>query len=283
MPPPTIDLVPTRFWGRESIPSLLSPAPARSVAVLIRFDPASYPGSRPDGPVLISDDEVVPLHLDGPAAAPLRLAAAHGDAGRWPVLAPGAARFSLAYRSNAAPDRLHDKALTGAGAVLLPARVRGWVPAFEARRTGYGAVPLTLVPEPGAVTETWVLGVPTSVLPLLDLSEGREPDGAPAEPTSDRWDHRQAPPGTYQLGRIGDVEVAGGFRLPDALAYLPGPSTDVQVDEDGAWRTWQRVDQAAAGRHVDRAGPSGPLYVAGLGEPTVVRAVDPRTGTCQAW
>ncbi len=200
----------------------------------------------------------MPLDLDGPADAPLRPAGAAGDVGRWPVLAPGAARFSLAYGSNADPDRLRDKALTGAGAVLLPARVRGWVPAFEARRTGYGSVPLTLVPEPGAVTDTWVLGVPERVLPQLDRSEGRDPDGAPASPSQERWDHRQAPPGTYQLGRIGDVEVAGRLHLPAALAYLPGPHTDVQVDADGHWRIWPDVDQADAGRHVDRAGPSVP-------------------------
>lgn len=193
------------------------------------------------------------LGLDGPDDAPLRPAGGRG-ARSAPVLEPGAARFVVAYGSNASPLRLRDKELTGQGAVLLPARVRGWVAAFEARRTGYGAVPLTFVPSPGAITETWVLGLPPELLPRLDRSEGRVPDGPPPERAPDDADHRHAPPGTYQLGRVGDVEVAGRFVLRDALAYLPGPWTLAQVTDDGSWRTWPDHDQAAAAAHVDRGG-----------------------------
>jgi len=204
--------------------------------------------------VLVLDGEVVPLELDGPPDAPLRPA----DPGTLPdpirVLQPGVARFCVAYGSNASPLRLRDKELTAQGALLLPARVKGWVAAYEARRTGYGAVPLTFVPCPGAVTPTWVLGLPAALLPRLDRSEGRVPHGPPAEREPDDADHRRAPPGTYQLGRVGDVEVADRFLLPDALAYLPGPWTRVQVTDDGAWRTWPQYDQASAAAHVDRGG-----------------------------
>ena len=206
--------------------------------------------------MLIVDDEVVPLDLDRPADAPLR--PADPEVGHpAPVLEAGVARFCVAYGSNASPPRLMDKELTGQGAILLPARVRGWVAAFEARRTGYGAVPLTFVPAPGAVTDTWVLGLPPELLPRLDRTEGRVPGGPPSERGDDDADPRRAPPGTYQLGRVGDVEVAQRFLLPDALAYLPGPWTRVQV-VGGGWRTWPEHDQAAAAAHVDQGGPSSP-------------------------
>src|SRR5690606_38322861 len=136
----------------------------------------------------------------------------------------------VAYGSNASPGRLVDKRLDRRGAWLLPAEVRGWVAAFEHRHTGYGSVPLTLVPEAGARLDTWVLGVHVDDLPTLDRSEGRlagDASGAAGGPARD--DARQAPPGAYRLGSVGEVVVAGRWRLPDGLAYLPGPRTRVQV------------------------------------------------------
>lgn len=201
---------------------------------------------------------MVPLEL---AADPPHLRVADGADATvpgLPVLEPEGAVFGVAYGSNASPARLMDKELTGRGAVLLPARVRGFVAAFEARRTGYGAVPLTLVPAPGAVTDTWVLGLPRELLPGLDRTEGRVPDGMPAEREPDDADPRRAPPGTYQLGRVGDVEVAGRWLLPQVPAYLPGPWTRIQITACGTWRTWPEHGQDAAAAHVDRGGPSCP-------------------------
>jgi hypothetical protein len=224
-----------------------------------RFDPRSYPGPRPAGPVLVYDGEVatldpgvwlddgLPAHAASPAGAPA------------PVLDPAApVRFSVAYGSNASPARLHDKGLDVDGAVLLPARMSGYVPAFEARRTGYGAVPLTLVPEPGAVTDTWVLGLPPSATALLDRTEGRVPGHTPERVLAEETDGPFAPPGTYQLGRVGEVVVAGRWRLEDALAYLPGRATRIQCDLRGRWRRWPEVDQTAALAHLQRGGPSRP-------------------------
>jgi len=221
-----------------------------------RFDPSQYPGRRPDGPVLVIDDEVVPLRLDGSPDAPLRTDPG-ATAGPVPVLEPGVARFGVAYGSNASPARLMDKRLTARGAILLPAVVRGWAAAFEARRTGYGAVPLTFVPSPGAVTSTWVLGLAPAELPLLDRTEGRIATGTPDEVDWQDDDGRFAPPGTYQLGRVGDVHVAGRFLVRGAVAYLPGPATQVQRIA-GDWRTHPASDQAAAARHVDAGGPAAP-------------------------
>ncbi len=219
----------------------------------LRFDPASYPGARPGGPVLVHAGEVQPVRIDGTADAPVR---AEADA---PVLGRDRVRFTVAYGANASPDRLIDKGLDRRGALLLPARLAGWVPAFELRRTGYGAVPLTLVPDPARVTDTWLLGVHVDDLEVLDRSEGRVATGAPDQrPGEEADDPVAAPPGTYVLGRVGEVAVAGRFRLADALAYLPGPWAAVQRLPDGDWRTWPDHDQASASAHVEAGGPSAP-------------------------
>jgi hypothetical protein len=232
---------------------------------VVAFDPAGYPGPRPDGPVLVHGGrshavEVVPRRAsDG---TPLVRPRSRVDA---PVLDRDAVRWIVAYGSNASPPRLVSKGLDRRGAVLLPARLDGWVPAFEHRRTGYGAVPLTLVPASGVTTATWLLGVHVSDTGVLDRSEGRSPrDVAAAAGATSRTvgpepdDLHVAPAGAYRVGRVGTVHVAGRWRVEDALAYLPGPRTEVQVDEGGRWRTWPAVDQPAAAAHVEAAGASRP-------------------------
>lgn len=223
----------------------------------LRFDPAAYPGPRPAGPVLVHAGAVHDVVADGTADTPVRAAV---DA---PVLAPGSVAFSVAYGANASPERLIDKGLDRHGALLLPARLAGWVPVFEARRTGYGAVPLTLVPDRGSVLDTWVLGVHLDDVAVLDRSEGRMPSDAPTQPPTNHTDDPvRAPPGTYVLGRIGEVAVADRFRLPDALAFLPGPRAMLQQLPGGGWRTWPEHDQAAAGAHVDDEGLAVPALAA---------------------
>lgn len=216
------------------------------------FDPLSYPGPRPPGPILVHDGATHPLRVDGPSHAPVRLVAPTPAATSSPAMsAPGELRWSVAYGSNASPGRLVAKSLDRDGAVLLPARIAGFVPAFEHRRTVYGAVPLTLVPAAGAVHDTWVLGLPARATDLLDLTEGRVRGAAPTTVGAVTGDGRFAPPGTYRLARVGEVAVADRFVLPAALAYLPGPATRVQVTGDGRWRTWPAWDQAAARTHVE--------------------------------
>lgn len=208
-----------------------------------RFDPASYPGPRPPGPVLVRDASQRPLALGGPSP--------------WPYLGPAAAGvppalvYSLAYGSNANVDRLADKGLTDAGAVLLPARMRGWDPAFAARETRYGSVPLVLVP--GAadrLRDTWVLGLPSEALADLDASEGRRAV-RDAEPS------RGAPTGGYLLGRIGPVAVADRYLLADALAYRPSPGTRL-LAHGGRPMTWPEHDQAEARAALAGARPTVP-------------------------
>ncbi len=207
-----------------------------------RFDPARYPGRRPDGPVLVTDDAEVAVSVTGAVPA-----------------LPGSVdvRWSVAYGANADPDRLRDKGLTAEGALLLPAVLVGWVTAFEQRRTGYGAVPLTLVPSPARRLHTWVVGIPAGAVDELDRTEGRAVGGAPSMADPAAGSARHAPPGTYQLGYVGRVDIAGAWVLPAALAYLPGPATRVQV-VDGAWRTWPESDQAAARAHLESGGASEP-------------------------
>jgi hypothetical protein len=219
-----------------------------------RFDPARYPGRRPVGPTWVTDttertlDLGALLEVDQPVGGPDDLPPGDRDDARcWVV----------AYGANGDPDRLRDKGLTRDGVALVPAVLRGWVTAFEARVTGYGAVPLTLVPRVGATTPTWVLGLPRRLTPVLDRTEGRAHDGAPARMDRAAGDAHRAPPGTYQLARVGTVEVAGTCQLANALAYVPGPGTEVQVDVEG-WRTWPVHDQASARRHLAHGGPSAP-------------------------
>jgi hypothetical protein len=223
------------------------------------FEPASYPGPRPGAPVLVHDGHLHDVEVVGGAGTELR-SLAHA-----PVLDPGAVRWIVAYGSNASPPRLISKGLDRRGAVLLPAQLDGWVPAFEHRRTGYGAVPLTLVPAAGVSTRTWLLGVHAADTGVLDRSEGRRPGAASTDvPGAARVDGagpddlHLAPVGAYRLGRVGTVQVAGRWRVDGALAYLPGPNTEVQVDEVGRWRTWPAVDQTAAAAHVEAGGPSRP-------------------------
>lgn len=215
----------------------------------LRFDPARYPGWRPDGPVLVhgGTTHTVAVAAAGPAAV-------HADVDA-PVLAPGAVRWVVAYGSNACPDRLVDKGLDRCGAVLLPARLRGWVAAFEARPTAYGAVPLTLVPAPEAEMVTWVLGVHVGDTAAVDASEGRVAEGV-AEDGGGPADARHAPAGAYRLAHVGPVVVADRLQLADAVAFVPGPHTQVQVDDTGRWRRWPHVDQAAAVAHLEAGGPS---------------------------
>jgi hypothetical protein len=221
--------------------------------VIAPFEPATYPGPRAPGPTVVHQGRAHRVELDAgdehpdvPVAPPVEAE----------VFAPGALRWVVAYGSNASPGRLLDKGLDERGAVLLPAVLAGWVPAFEDRATGYGSIPLTLVPDAGARIDTWVLGLHADDVPALDRSEGRLTSDAVGATWAD--DLRHAPSGAYRLGHVGEVTVADRWRLPDALAYLPGPRTRVQITPDGGWRTWPASDQATAATHVASGGPSRP-------------------------
>lgn len=193
-----------------------------------RFDPASYPGRRPSGPVLVHAGRTWPLVLSG------RRMSVAGSGGQAPVL-DGDLRWSVAYGSNACPDRLVDKGLDAHGAIVLPARLRGWCTAWETRRSATGAVPLTLVPAPGAELDTWVLGILAGDTAALDASEGRGR--------------------TYQLGHVGPVAVADRYLLEDALAYGPGASSRC-LWRGSAHLRHPEVPQATAGELADRGAAS---------------------------
>lgn len=204
----------------------------------MRFPAASYPGRPPDGPVLVYAGRRWPLVVDGDVHRPVRPADGPGAPPvSAPVLSSGPARWSFAYGANADPRRLLDKGLDGHGAMLLPARLRGWRRVWEARRSPVtGAVPLTVQHDPQAVLDGWVLGVHRDDTAVLDASEGR----------GER----------YTLGRLGPAAVAARFLLDAAFAYQPGPATRVLVTERGP-ATFPEVDQAQAARLL-AAGRSAP-------------------------
>ncbi len=221
-----------------------------------RFDPASYPGPRPAGPVLVRHGEVHALELGGPSTWPYT--------GRAATAVPSPLFHSVAYGSNACPERLVDKTLDDPGAVLLPARMRGWVPAFQARSTHYGSVPLTLVPDEGErIRDTWVLGVHGTCLEILDRTEGRLRRPDPADP---QRTVATAVSGGYVLGRIGPVAVAERYLLPDALAYLPAPGNRL-LGSDAGPLTWPEHDQASASAALDAGAPTLPTPRAERVEP----------------
>lgn len=232
------------------------------MAGVTAFDPDRYPGPRPDGPVVVHRGDVWPVVVDGTCDTPVRLAdraitdGAPNPARVTVLAALQRVRFSVAYGSNASPQRLVDKGLDRDGALLLPARMADVAPAYELRRTGYGAVPVTLVPDVGRVVDTWVLGIPEERTGRLDASEGRSRHATTG--ASERDDRRQAPAGSYRLALVGEVAVADRFRLPAALAYCPGPATRIQLLPDGRPRTWPEHDQADARDHLDTAAASGP-------------------------
>ena len=62
----------------------------------------------------------------------------------------------IAYGANASPERLAGT-LAGAPVAALAGRLRGWAVVHSAHVSPYGAVPATIVPEPGAVAEVHVL------------------------------------------------------------------------------------------------------------------------------
>ena len=210
-----------------------------------RFDPASYPGPRPAGPVLVRHGEVCPLGVGGPSTWPY--------SGQAAPAVPSPLSHSVAYGANACPERLIDKTLDDPGAVLLPARMRGWAPVFQARSTHYGSVPLTLIPEEeGRIRDTWVLGVHETCLETLDRTEGRlwRPD-----PLDPQRTVATAVSGGYVLGRIGPVAVAERYVLADALAYLPAPGNRLLCGDAGPL-IWPEHDQASARAALDGGAPT---------------------------
>lgn len=176
------------------------------------FDPATYPGWRPDGPVAILGSRVVPIEEDD-------VALLDGD---W--------RWSVAFGSNACPDRLIDKEVAQYGAMLLPARVTGWRVAWEARRSPMtGAVPVTLVPVEGHELDTWVLGIHPDGVEAMDYSEGRAV-------------------GRYHLAEVGPARVGESWLLDPAVAYTAGPKAVLLTspDDDKTPLWLDEADQAAA-------------------------------------
>ncbi|MFT5222809.1 MAG: hypothetical protein ACI867_001115 [Glaciecola sp.] len=186
------------------------------------FDPSTYPGWHPDGPAAILGTRVVPIEHDD-------VALLDGD---W--------RWSVAFGSNACPDRLVDKDIAVHGALLLPARLHGWRVAWEARRSPMtGAVPVTLVPVQGHVLDTWVLGFPPAGIEAMDFSEGRLA-------------------GRYHLARVGPVQVGDVWLLDPGVAYTAGPEAVLLTAPDGVTPLWlDDADQAAAVARLEEVERSG--------------------------
>lgn len=205
----------------DADPSAPDGSPSSDPLQVGRFDPDRYPGWRPDGPVVVRDDEPVPLSLDD--------AMLHDPAWRW----------SVGFGSNACPDRLVDKGLAERGALLLPATVKGWRAAWEARRSPMtGSVPVTLVPSPGFTLHAWALGMHVDDTDAMDFSEGR----------GER----------YHLTRLGPVVVADRWMLNPGLAYCAAETTVLlSSPEDDTAPLWlDCADHAGAVARLESGAPT---------------------------
>jgi hypothetical protein len=120
------------------------------LAALIRLA-EGYPYHRPAGSYLFDDGVLRPL------------------AGAWHERRTAV----IACGSNGAPARLIEKfAGTGARIPVTPAWLHGYAVVYSAHFTGYGALPATLHPWPGARTRLCVTWLDAAQLELMHCSEG---------------------------------------------------------------------------------------------------------------
>ena len=128
------------------------PIDASSSNLAERIDHAcSYPFARPACSYLFVDGAMRPL--SGVMVT-----------GRVPVLASG---------SNAAPSRLAAKFGRSDGVVPVTRGIlHDFVVVFAGHFTGYGAIPATLFPHPGAAINIWITWLTEDQLTIMHRSEG---------------------------------------------------------------------------------------------------------------
>jgi hypothetical protein len=114
----------------------------------------------------------------------------------------------LAYGANAAPERLAGK-LGGAPAAALAARLRGWAVVHSAHISPYGAVPATIVPDPGAVADVHVLLLDPQAAALVDRTEPN-------------YDRLRLTGLDLEVDRLGRVEVADAYVSRWGALHLDG-------------------------------------------------------------
>lgn len=158
----------------------LMDASGNDLAALIALA-EGYPYERPSVCWLFDDGMILPL--EAPWAEQ-----------RTPVIACG---------SNGAPARLARKfAGSGAKIPVTPAWLHDWAVVYSAHFAGYGALPATLHPCPGARTRLCVTWLTPAQLELMHLSEG----------AGERYD--------YTLMEGIELEVEGHGAIDRAGAYL---------------------------------------------------------------
>lgn len=128
------------------------PIDASSSNLAERIDHAcSYPFARPACSYLFIDGAMQPLSKEMVT-------------GRAPVLASG---------SNAAPSRLAAKFGHTHGVIpVTRAVLHDFAVVFAGHFTGYGAIPATLFPHPGAATNIWITWLTQDQLAIMHRSEG---------------------------------------------------------------------------------------------------------------
>ena len=161
----------------------------------------SYPFARPACSYLFADGGMRPLRPD-------RRADACED--RIPILAVGA---------NASPDRLAAKFGSDDVIPVMRAILEDFVIVFAGHFCGYGAIPATLYPCPGAHTRIWINWLTPAQRQIMHRSEGV-------------IDHKEAAP------RYDYVELDGLDLRPDGMAPITRAGAYLVKAHAGAgWRT----------------------------------------------
>lgn len=174
------------------VPDLGVPAPTGADPRMGQA-PDDGPALIVDGPTVIRDGHALAVDLDD--------AMLHDPAWRW----------SVGYGWHGCPDELVGQDFADRGVLLLPARVRGFRAAWEARRSPVtGRLPVVLVPHPGFALDAWAMGVHAHDAPAFDGSDGR---GA-----------------SHNLARVGTVVVADRWLINPGLARCAAPGTVLLTD-----------------------------------------------------
>ena len=152
----------------------------------------SYPFARPACSYLFGGGGMHPLPADA-------------FDGRMPVIASG---------SNASPARLAAKFGDGDEIPVTRAELRHFAVVFAGHFTAYGAIPATLCPHRGAVSDVWITWLTPDQLQIMHRSEGvigcRE--------AVQRYDFIQLIDIDLRAERIGPIDRAGAYLSKRMLA-----------------------------------------------------------------
>lgn len=188
---------------------------SRTRAAVAEYGPApidapdTYPGRWPDGPVLITGDQVVGL------STPAEVVTLTRD--RMAIAAVG---------SNACPAQLRRKGLTDP-LVLTPVTLVNHLVVYAGHTTSYGAVPATVTRWAGARSDVFLTWLTERQHELLDVTEGGNYDRVMVRTDRDPVTAYRARSGLTRCADGHPVPVAGPSTVGHGLTRLTQPEVKV--------------------------------------------------------